>query len=468
MTYLRYPSVAAAVLFSALACSDSPTVPEPLPEVASASIDTSAGPLLRTLYVNLVSPAGIEVVYAANGEVLRVAKDTLTASHAVLLPRLRGDRAYTYSVRALAADGRQGTPRTGEFRTSVLPAALADLRFEAHGTPTHPLTIIELAATASGFTGVLIVDEAGEIVWYRAATGSVFGSTRRANGNIILLDPTAGLVEVRPDGHVARQLEREAAGRWGRIHHAVLGTPHNTVYFIANETRSVDGMDVVGEAIWEWNPEAGTVDQRWSAFDFLSYSLDRGGRSDPSNWLHGNGLALGERGNVLFSGRNADLVVSIAPDFRALEWKIGNGPGALALAPEDRPWGQHSVTALPGGGVLLFDNGFGRPGGEAFSRALELTIDLGANAARKTWEFRRTPDVFSPLVSSVQRLDNGNTVVMFGMAEPGSGNSVEILEVSEAAEIVRRMTGSPAYRRVYRVTPLESIAGEEVVEGFAR
>jgi hypothetical protein len=384
-------------------------------------------------------------------------------SHEIFLPRLKAARNYDVEIRTVSQDGRTGPPWNGTFSTDSLPAELADLRFAVTGTPGSQLFLLEPTITSSGFFGLLIVDGLGDIVWYVPAKGAVFGSTRRANGNFVFVDPVDGLIEVTPDRRVVRTLPTEAAGGHGRIHHAVSATPQNTLYFIANEIRTVSGTAVTGEAIWEWNPESGTIEKRWSAFDFLSWEQDRGTRSLAANWLHGNGLALGTRGNILFSARNADLIVSIAPDFRSLEWKLGGGPGALAVAQGDRFWGQHGMQALADDRLLLFDNGFGRPGTELFSRGLELRIDRAASTAARTWEFRRQPDAFSPMVSSVNRLPNGNTVILFGMTDPRLNHPVELYEVTPSNVVVWRLTAVPAYNRVYRATPLESLAGETVV-----
>ena len=90
----------------------------------------------------------------------------------------------------------------------------------------------------------------------------------------------------------------DAPAAYGTIHHDVVATPSNTLLFIANDSRAVAGEMVVGEALWEWNPEAGSVVKRWSAFDHLDWATERGARTVAGNWLHGNGISFGPRGNA--------------------------------------------------------------------------------------------------------------------------------------------------------------------------
>jgi len=81
--------------------------------------------------------------------------------------------------------------------------------------------------------------------------------------------------------------------------------------------------------------------------------------------------------------------------------------------------------------------------------------------ARKVWEYRHQPDLFSGAVCSAVRLENGNTVVDFGYddvndsgiytlveADP-EGNAVSVIEISSPGKTIQ-----------YRAYPVDSINGE--------
>ena len=180
--------------------------------------------------------------------------------------------------------------------------------------------------------------------------------------------------------------------------------------------------------------EAGTASIVWNIFDHLS-PADRvepaSNRSLPGHpmwggcerdrrvqdWSHGNSAVMAGDGSVLVSLGHLNQVISIAPDFASVRWRLG-GPGSdfTFEDPSDRFYAQHTALPLANGNVLLFDNGTGRPydeGGQ-FSRALELELDLERMTARRVWEHWHRPPLYAACCSSVQRLPSGNTLILYG------------------------------------------------------
>lgn len=453
---------------------------DPLPSgVLSVSIDSSAGPITRFAMVTLERAAPVRVTYGAprapGAPVLTITADSNAIVHRIWLPRLRAGTEYTIEA-GIPADGGVHVAR---FRTGALPADLAEIELEEIGTPAAPVALVEIAfasaTTPSGFTGLLMV-ERGEIVGYIRVLNALFGATRRANGEIVVVHPTSGLVRHRPDGSVIDQLTQPSLGvTYRRIHHDVTATPSNTLLFIANDTLTIDGTHVIGESLWEWTPEAGTVVKRWSAFDHLDWRTERGregGRSVPGNWLHGNGIKYGPRGNVVMSLRNISQVISISPDFSTVEWRLGGASPTLALPDADRFFGQHYVSEPAPNRILVYDNGYARPGctthvdAECYTRAVEYSVNTAARTATKVWEYRHSPKIYADLVGSAVRLSNGNTVVLFGMLEgdgQGSSGPLTAVEVNDAGVVRWRLNFiSPNPTRIYRVTPAASLVGEQI------
>src|SRR5690606_34205818 len=255
-------------------------------------------------------------------------------------------------------------------------------------------------------------------------------------------DSGRGLVEVRPDGKVVRELTRESAGT--DIHHDVTVTPQNTVLFISTDVQSPNGTAITGEAIREWLPESGTVVKRWTSFDALDPDVDRSTRSTDDDWLHANSIALGSRGNILLSLHFLDQVISIAPGFDGIEWRLG---GVNADIVVDDPFsGQHTAQEVAGGNILVFDNGFDRA--EPYSRAVEYDP-----SGRLVWEWRPERGNWARVISGARRLPNGNTVVAFGTpadSPPGSTGPIEVYEVTRAGEVVWHLEVGGDVRSMYR------------------
>ena len=441
---------------------DDPAASGPPPEVTAVSSEAS-GPLFRFLNVTLAAPAGLEITYTTPGRAtLRMQVDSSAREHRVFLPRLAAQRSYTFEVRSLNRRGERGAAQAGMVSTAALPPELAALQLSAQGTPTLPLTMVELMVTTTGFNGALIADADGEIVWYWRTQGWINGVSRRANGNFVMLDADSGLVELSPDTRVLSRLRNGADKPYGLIHHDATVTPQNTVYFFARDTRVIRDTSIVGEAIWEWAPESGQVNKRWSSFDHFDWARDRGPQSAPPNWLHANSITIGPRGNTVISARNLDEVFSIAPSFGSLEWRLGGPNPTLQLPAEARFYSQHSAVEVAPNRILLFDNGLGRPGLQTWSRASEFSLDLTNRSAALVWQFRPQPDINALRVGSVARLSNGNTIAAFGW---GQGYPIAAREVTPGGQVVWSLTGKqPEFDRVYRMKPLSSIAGESVVQ----
>ncbi|MGH7460897.1 MAG: aryl-sulfate sulfotransferase [Longimicrobiales bacterium] len=340
---------------------------------------------------------------------------------------------------------------TEPLRTALadLPPDLAAVALQTEGRPSAPYTMLELRQ-AGGFSGYVTINASGQPVWYQRSN-SPFSFTRRANGNFVLLDTDRGLIEVNAAGDTVHTLEQQARpGR--RIHHDAVATARNTILFIAEDWQMWRDTLLNGEAVWEWSPESGTVQKRWSALTHLDPASNWSAQSVRTNWLHTNAISLGPRGNIVLSLCALDQVISVSADYQRLEWSLG-GPGATR-AVDDPFSGQHTATEIAPGRVLLFDNGYGRTSAP-YSRAAEY--EIGAQTGRKVWEWRPAPDNWARLMGSARRLPNGNTLVGFGRArgqQEGSTGPIEVFEVTQTGTVVWRVRVGDAVNSMYRATPL--------------
>lgn len=251
-------------------------------------------------------------------------------------------------------------------------------------------------------------------------------------------------------------------------HHDVIATPRNTLLFLSQDARGEGSGLLVGDAIWEWTPETGALEKRWSTFDALDPATDWTAASTAGDWVHADAIAPGPRGNVLLSMRFLDQVLSISPDCRRVEWRLGGPGGTVALAEGARFDGQHTAQELADGHVLLFDNGGDGAGGPRVSRLLELALDPATGTATRVWEYRPSPAVFSPIVGSARRLPNGNTLGMFGVPAGflGGTGPVAAVEVDPAGRVAWTLTVTNV-TYAYRATPIDRLLAEEEVAAAA-
>jgi hypothetical protein len=442
-----------AALTALAACWETSSSTSLRPAVLELRLEGTGHPHVAALHLRLDRDGAADVEYWTESTPRLRVQSSPGSEHQILLPRLRAGASYTYLVRTSDPDGREGESRNGHFTTDALPSDLGGLRFDATGEPTSSLVLLVVNNTQTGgFTGYVVVDAEGEVVWHLRVDGPS-GITRRSNGNFVFT-AARGLVEVTPTGEMVAEALTDAVAR--RFHHDVISTPEHTLLAIATDTQTVGGTRFTGEAVWEWRPESGDLLKRWSAFDALDPVIDRGPRFDEDNWLHANALWLGERGNLLVSSHYLNQILSIAPDFQGLEWRMGGTNATIRVQDAERFSGQHTVAEVDDGRILLFDNRHEQGG---YSRAVEF--ELVGDEAHRVWEWRPEQDNFASVISSARRRPGGSTLVAFGTSAglAGASGPIEVYEVSREGAVLWHLEVTGVFA-LYRAELLTDVAGE--------
>ena len=160
-----------------------------------------------------------------------------------------------------------------------------------------------------------------------------------------------------------------------------------------------------GKVAWEWHARE---------LDFESYPL----ADDCWRWefAHANSCAPTPDGNVLINFRHLDMMAIIDRRTKRFVWEK-----------RDPSWGhQHNAEMLPNGNITFFANGVCNLIQPFCSRAVELDPRTGA----VVWEYKAPQSwtFFSPIISGVQRLAGGNTLICDGMGG-------RVLEVTPRGEL---------------------------------
>ena len=329
---------------------------------------------------------------------------------------------------------------------------------------------------------MVMFDQDGQIVWYYIVPDEIplihTGITvvHRANGNLLYMARAFGLEEITPDGQVVRLVEVDSRGIQ-EIHHDLIELPGNQVLFLGLETRTIDdtinggprNLRVLGDTLRTLSLDSGIEQQVWSAFNVLDPTQrppEWIGRkyANAEDWTHANTVSVGPTGNIVLSLRQLNQVISLSPDFKDLQWKLG-GPGSSFSFPDpdDRFYAQHDATQLANGHVVMFDNGNFRPG--EYSRGLELDLDFATMTARKVWEYRPALDLYSERFGSASRQASGSTLISFGWRE-APDDPVVLAEArpdgSAAWTLELAMRGTRPI--IYRAYVWQTLTGETSVD----
>ena len=480
---MRFAVAAAFALAALLASAEDSNPPRVVSATAAPHPDNS---LIAEIAVELDASGRAYVEYAGPNGTLRSATTAEPArTFTVPVMRLLPDTEYTYAVVPVAGDGTTGTPAAeGTFRTRALPPALARLQIDVTGESTAELVLLDLQDNPDSF--FLFLDGRGRIVWYHRNRPVVADPPtpirvvrQKPNHNLVYWEggPTGRFVncclrEIDPLGRVVTRLVNNDIDKWA--HHDLAILPDEQVLYIAHEIVTIDDTDQGGEAetrvlvdsLRLWDQTTHTTEEVWDARDHLSLANRVRWSGDLKNWLNVNSLAFGVRGNLILSLSMRNEIISIAPDFKSIEWRLGGPASSYEFAdPTDRFYFQHTAAELPNGNILLFDNGRDRPeeeGGE-YSRALELALNTYDLIAVKVWEYRHTPDLYSLSRSSAYRLPSGNTLINF---ETNDADPQRVIVEADpgGAVVWQADLRSPTIRNSYRAYPADTIMGERRME----
>jgi hypothetical protein len=347
---------------------------------------------------------------------------------------LRPSSSYSLEVEALGAGGlsRAGTIAT----TDPLPALLRSVHLRVSGTPSPGYLLVTpefFGGASDGF--ILIFDEAGLLRWYRKFDGEGWAveAKQQRNGDFTVYlgrsfgyQPTAGrYAEVRPTGEDIRSFRVNAPG-YTDPHEMLFSFADSglaAVHLLGYEVRAMDLTSIGGSAVApvalhfiERQGATGVTQFTWNAGDHYSIADAPVPNPGQPDLVHPSSLALTRDGNYLISLQALDEVAEIDGRTGAYIWRFGGRHNEFTMVndPGGGFQGQHHVQLLADGHLLLLDD---RPrASPAGTRAVEYALDVPTRTARLVWEYRPDPAVLSPIMGSVQRLANGNTVVGFAMA----------------------------------------------------
>lgn len=431
-------SVAASV---GAGCRDSTSVTPP-PTLAAVRVQgDSLNALAAVITVQAQHADSTRAICSGDSGTFAITPNTAVENDAakiVLLGLLPGTQ-YQCVIAALGSGGST-TSDSFTYQTADLPGFLAGVRLEITGAPPAGYLVTEVTRDSSAVT--LAFDAAGRVRWYRifaAHPGELAMQTEQLpSGNFTVYvgastgwQPVDGrYIEFQPDGEIVHAF---AAGApyYTDSHELLVGLAEGAVvdtHLFGYDLRTVDltalgghaGQLVAGHTLLR-RSASGATEFLWNAWDHFSLAdwqfIPANLGSYPSiDFDHPNSLALDRDGNYVVSFASLGEITKIDAASGAVLWRFGGRHNQFSIL-GDALGGfgfQHDVRVLANGDLLFYDNGLAHSPPQ--SRAVQYRLDQEAKTATVVWEYRHDPPLFTPFVGSVQRFQNGNTLVGFGAA----------------------------------------------------
>ena len=377
-----------------------------------------------------------------------------------------------FLVSAAAGAAALALPRTGlaELSTGAAAGGYSVFRSEPSLKPPS-LTVTTSARPATGYVfvasltgpgqrGPMLVDDRGQVVWFRPVKTVAIGFRRQLYAGKPVLTWWEGTISKigtgQGEGVIVDQTYRTVArvqagnGYQADVHELLLtpaGTALITVYNeVQRDLTPVGGPasgNVLDSIVQEVDVKTGKVLFEWHSLDHVPLTDTYSPLLDPFDYFHVNSIDVDLDGNLLVSARNTSAVYKLDRKSGQVLWKLGGRSSDFELGPRAFFMYQHDARGHSDGTLTLFDDGPSSSSQQ--SRAIRLGLDVGAMRADLLQEYVHP----SPLAASAM----GNAQVLPGDAMfVGWGTEPYVTEFGAGGEVRfdARFDGGAWNYRAYR------------------
>ncbi|MEE8106560.1 MAG: aryl-sulfate sulfotransferase [Planctomycetota bacterium] len=324
----------------------------------------------------------------------------------------------------------QSTPLS-RFRVRIPPQPMPDIRlltFEP-GRVQRGYRLFNLfdrgRPEGEEFAGgtLLLVNQAGEIVWWWRRKDESIGDARVLdNGNLLVQNTISGdrrSVEMDWDGNFVWMSRAGPV-----VHHSTSVGPNGHIMYLHFTVQDVDGIAFEGDGIEIVNRDTNAVIWDWNSFDHIStderdpQDIETTGLSGLGrDWTHSNAAVWDEARSIIWlSVRALDRIVGIDYPSGKIRVTLGeNGLGGESLMSH-----QHAPQVQDDGSLLYFDNGNGYD--PPRSRVARIFWDETAGTVTQPYVFDLPAELYAFALGDADRLLNGNVLAVSGT----NGRIVEI------------------------------------------
>ena len=298
-----------------------------------------------------------------------------------------------------------------------------------------PGYVLMAPATGESQYGPLIIDSAGNPVWFRPFTDKNVHDFRmqELNGEPVLTWWEGQFQHGYGEGEYVivdstyQEIQRVTAanGYAGDLHEFTI-TPSNTVLISAYNSVTTDLSSVGGPTdgtllegvVQEIDLASGKLLFEWHSFDHVgldeSYLPNVAGIWD---YFHLNSIDLLADGNYLVSARHTSTVYKLDRTTGEIVWRLGGKRSDFQMGAGTAFAYQHDARGHAGGVVSIFDDGSysNESAIEPASRAIYLTLDETAMTAELERAYVQPEELLAFAMGNTQLLPNGNTFVGWGL-----------------------------------------------------
>ena len=326
-----------------------------------------------------------------------------------------------------AAARRAGEAWRFVSRPDLIPPKITVVR---RAGPTAAGLLFLGPSSGPGQRGAMIVDDAGDVVWFHPTVPKTVINFRAAlyRGEPVLTwwegktKHGLGIGEHVVFDRTYREIARFPAGdKLGADLHELILTPAGTALVTAYDIPTVDRSSVssgrgrvIEGIVQELDVPSAHVLFEWRSLDHVKLTESYSKVAPAFDYFHVNSIDLDADGNLLVSARNTWTVYKIDRGSGKVIWRLGGKRSDFTIGPGAHFAWQHDARHHGDGSVAtLFDNA-DDPQVEPQSRGLMLALDENKMRASLVHAYTHNPKMLAHAFGSVQTQANGNVLVGWG------------------------------------------------------
>ncbi len=283
--------------------------------------------------------------------------------------------------------------------------------------------------TGPGQRGPMIVDNHGQVVWFRRVKTFAINFRRQVyrrkpvltwwEGEVTKIGTSEGVNLIVDQSY--KTIARVGAGNGYKADvHEFLLTPQGTALLTVHAETTADLTPVGGAAsanvldsiVQEVDVATGKVLFEWHSLQHVPLTETYAPLLDPFDYFHVNSIDVDLDGNLVISAKNTAAVYKLDRRTGEIIWRLGGRKSDFTVAPEAGFFYQHDARMHPGGTMTLFDDGTGDASHPA--RGLKLALDVPNRQCTLIEAYPHPTPLVCNSMGNAQLLPGGGMMVGFG------------------------------------------------------
>ncbi len=328
-------------------------------------------------------------------------------------------------------EGTHGTVRRFHSAPELEPPTTYSLASDAAPPAGHHL-FMGPAGVGGAQSGPMIVDNAGEPIWFRHAPWPTNFAVHSYRGEPVLVWWEGKVLTGYGFGEAVildrsyREIARVKAANGHHVDlHELTLTDRGTALFTCPPVTTPRDLSAIGgsptasvrESIFqEVDIATGRLVQEWRSLGHVDPTESYRAPTHEFDYLHLNSIDVTPDDNLLISGRHTWALYKLDRASGAVMWRLGGKRTQFAIGGDAQFAWQHDVRMPNARTVTVFDNGDDGRTAIHRTRALALSVDQRARRVMLSRAYLRPRPVTATAMGSARRLGDGHMAVGWGSA----------------------------------------------------